>query len=45
MCDKRFMGGDRRKTRDPEDKALRKLFVGNLNAAAKRAAMQRCFEK
>ena len=45
MCDKRIIVGDRRKTRDPEDKALRKLFVGNLNAATKRAAMQRYFEK
>ena len=45
MCDKRITGGDRLKPRDPEDKALRKLFVGALNATTNCAAMQRYFEK
>ena len=45
MNDKRITGGDRQKPRDPEDKALRKLFVGNMNAATNCAAMQSYFEK
>ena len=44
MYDKRSTGGDRQKPRDPGDKALRKLFVGNMNAATNRATMQSYFD-
>ena len=36
---------DLRKPRDPEDQAFRKLFVGNMNAATNRAAVQSYFQK
>ena len=32
---------ERRKPRDPGDPVLRKLFIGNINAATNRAAIQK----